>query len=141
MTERSGQTIMIVEDSAEIRESLAWLLRRDGRVVVEAPDGLEALERLRWGLRPALILLDMRMAVMTGWEFRAEQKRSPDFAGIPVVAMTSGQWKPQDLEDFSARIAKPINLDELLTIVNRFCGPPPNAAPAPEAGEPPAVDR
>jgi CheY-like chemotaxis protein len=122
--------ILIVEDDPSIREDLAWLLGRDGREVVAVPDGFEALERLRWGFRPALILLDMRMTVMTGWEFRAEQKKHPEFAQIPVVAMTSGHWKPGDLDDFTERLTKPLNMDDLRAVIDRYCGPP---------AEPPAV--
>jgi CheY-like chemotaxis protein len=82
---------------------------------------LAALEKLRWGMRPCLILLDLRMDVMTGWEFRAEQKKDPALADIPVVAMTTGRWKPDDLKDFTEHIDKPVNVEVLLVIVARYC--------------------
>ena len=69
-------------------------------------NGLQALEQLRWGIKPCLILLDLRMTVMTGWEFRAQQKQDPALAAIPVIAMTTGRWKPEDLEDFAERLEK-----------------------------------
>jgi len=82
---------------------------------------MAALEKLRWGMRPCLILLDLRMGVMTGWEFRAEQKKDSALADIPVVAMTTGRWKADDLKDFVEHIQKPIDLEALRVIVSRFC--------------------
>jgi CheY-like chemotaxis protein len=116
-----AKQILIVEDDESIRESLAEMLTQDGYHVVTAGDGRAALEQLRWGLRPCLILLDLRMAVMTGWEFRVEQKRDPAIADIPVVAMTTGRWKPDDLTAFSEQLAKPIDMPALRAVVIRYC--------------------
>ena len=113
--------ILVVEDDTAIRESLVEVLRAEGHVVVEAANGMAALEKLRWGMRPCLILLDLRMGVMTGWEFRAEQKKDSALADIPVVAMTTGRWKADDLKDFVEHIQKPIDLEALRVIVSRFC--------------------
>lgn len=115
--------VLIVEDDAGIREELAALLGDEGYDVSTAGDGREALERLRWGLRPCAILLDLRMTVMTGWEFREEQKRDAAIADIPVIAMTTGRWKPDDLKDFSEQIAKPIDLNALRELLDRYCEP------------------
>jgi CheY-like chemotaxis protein len=114
------KTILLVEDDYQIRESLADLLEERGFSVVTCPNGHAALERLRWGLRPRVILLDLRMPVMTGWEFRSEQKKDPALAHIPVVAMTTGRWKPDDLQDFAAHIGKPIDVAALLAVLNRY---------------------
>jgi CheY-like chemotaxis protein len=65
-------TVLVVEDDAAIRQALIDAIRADGYRVETAINGLEALEKLRWGLRPCLIVLDMQMRLMTGWEFRAE---------------------------------------------------------------------
>jgi CheY-like chemotaxis protein len=119
--------ILVVEDDAAIREGLVEVLRAEGHVVVEAANGLAALEKLRWGMRPCLILLDLRMGVMTGWEFRAEQKKNSALADIPVVAMTTGRWKADDLKDFVEHIQKPIDLEALRLIVARYC---PKVAPS-----------
>jgi CheY-like chemotaxis protein len=119
---RSKQ-VLIVEDEASIRDELAAILSGDGYDVVIAADGREALERLHWGLRPAVILLDLRMNVMTGWEFRAEQKKEAAVADIPVIAMTTGRWKPEDLTDFPEHIAKPLDLTRLSDLLDRYCEP------------------
>lgn len=114
------KTILIVEDHVELRDGLVQLLREDGYQVEVAGTGLDALEKLRWGLRPSCVLLDMQMHVMTGWEFRSEQRRDPALATIPVVAMTAGHWKPQDLSDFPDRIDKPIDTGKLRELLRRF---------------------
>jgi CheY-like chemotaxis protein len=124
---KNAPPVLVVEDNESIREDLAMLLTDAGHQVVAVANGLEALEKLRWGLKPCVILLDMRMTVMTGWEFRAEQKLDPEFSTIPVVAMTTGQWKPDDLTDFSDRIEKPIRLDRLWSTLDRYC-PRPSAS-------------
>ena len=123
-------TILIVDDDHEFREALAESVRRDGFEVETAKTGLDALERLRWGLRPSVILLDMQMGKMTGWDFRAEQMRDRALAAIPVIAMTAGAWKQRDLGDYAARIAKPVDLADLRAKLDRY------RLPAGKPGEP-----
>ncbi|MGH7528925.1 MAG: response regulator [Gemmatimonadales bacterium] len=113
--------ILLVEDDEAIRDSLAELLQSDGYAVAAVDNGLAALEKLRWGMRPSLILLDLRMPVMTGWEFRAELQKVPVLADIPVVAMTTGRWKPDDLKQFAEQVEKPLNLEALRAVVSRYC--------------------
>ena len=115
-----ARTILIVDDDQEFREALAESVRRDGFQVEMAKTGLEALDRLRWGLRPCVILLDMQMGKMTGWDFRAEQMRDRTLAAIPVIAMTAGPWKERDLGDYAGRIAKPIDLADLRARLDRY---------------------
>ena len=117
----STEPILVVEDDPDFRDAIVQTIRSAGYRVETAATGLTALDTLRWGLRPCLILLDLQMRGMTGWEFRAEQKRDPALAGIPVVAMTAGYWKKSDLDDFTDRIAKPIDLDQLRAILDRHC--------------------
>jgi CheY-like chemotaxis protein len=119
---RSKQ-VLIVEDDAAIRDELAAILAQEGYEVVTSRDGREALEQLHWGLRPAVILLDLRMKVMTGWEFRAEQKKDSAVADIPVIAMTTGRWKPEDFNVFPEHIAKPIDIPALQEALDRYCEP------------------
>ena len=114
-------TVLVVEDDAAIRQALIDAIRADGYRVETAINGLEALEKLRWGLRPCLIVLDMQMRLMTGWEFRAEQMKDPTLSKIPVVAMTAGRWKDVDLRDFVARIDKPIALADLRNLLRDHC--------------------
>src|SRR5688500_18630867 len=119
----AAKQVLIVEDDAGIRDELAAILGQEGFDVVTARDGRDAIERLHWGLRPAVILLDLRMNVMTGWEFRTEQKKDAAVADIPVIAMTTGRWKPEDLNDFPEHITKPLNLSKLRDLLDRYCEP------------------
>jgi CheY-like chemotaxis protein len=117
----SAPPVLVVEDDAAIRQALIDAIGAEGYRVETATNGLEALEKLRWGLRPCLIVLDMQMRLMTGWEFRSEQRKDPELAKIPVVAMTAGRWKDIDLRDFVARIDKPIALDDLRALLRDHC--------------------
>jgi CheY-like chemotaxis protein len=119
--EQATKTILIVDDDQEFREALVDIVRSEGFAVETATNGMQALDKLRWGLRPCVVLLDMQMAGMTGWDFRAEQSRDPTLAAIPVVAMTAGYWKNRDLGDYAARIAKPIQVPELKATLAKYC--------------------
>jgi len=119
--EKPAKTILIVDDDQEFREALVNIVRSEGFAVETATNGMQALDKLRWGLRPCVVLLDMQMAGMTGWDFRAEQSRDPTLAAIPVVAMTAGYWKNRDLGDYAARIAKPIQVPELKATLAKYC--------------------
>src|SRR6185437_10873013 len=76
--------VLIVEDDADIRELLSSVLVLEGYPVVTAADGAEGLEQLRTA-HPALVLLDLMMPSMDGWEFRRLQMLDPALAGVPTV--------------------------------------------------------
>jgi CheY-like chemotaxis protein len=114
--------ILVVEDDEDVRESLAAILEDAGHVVTTAADGNKALELLRGGLRPRLILLDLMMPVLDGFEFRIEQWRDPGLSTIPVVVITAG-WYPEDKAAAlrpDGYITKPIRVDALLEMISRF---------------------
>jgi Asp-tRNA(Asn)/Glu-tRNA(Gln) amidotransferase A subunit family amidase len=76
----------VVDDNDDLRESLAVVLELLGCEVATAPDGVEALRTLRGASElPCLIVLDLMMPVMNGWEFRAQQLRDPALRGVPVA--------------------------------------------------------
>lgn len=81
--------VMIVEDDDAIRESLAELLANWDLLTLEVKNGEVALQMLRDGCRPALILLDLKMDGLSGWDFRREQMNDPRLNGVPVVIMTA----------------------------------------------------
>jgi CheY-like chemotaxis protein len=115
-------TILLVEDDLDVREALAETLREEGYDVDCANDGVEALDYLRGGGRPGLILLDLMMPRMSGSEFRLAQKKDPLLVRYPVVLLSADgrmREKAATLETAGA-IRKPIDLDELLEVIERF---------------------
>lgn len=120
----STRRILIVEDDRDLREALSEILRDEGYVVAGAVHGLEALQLLRGDFeRPALILLDLTMPVMNGWQFRAHQRRDPDLSGIPVVVLSAGDHLAEQMESLEIQeyVRKPIDLVRLLATIERHC--------------------
>lgn len=115
-------TILVVEDDFEIRECMIELLRDERHAVVTAENGQQALDLLEAGLRPCVILLDLMMPIMDGWEFRRRQRARPDLATIPVVVVTGAgvETRGADLDPFQL-LTKPFDLDRLLETVERIC--------------------
>lgn len=116
-------TVLIADDDADLRESLRLLLELHGHVVDEARNGEEALRRLSSGRRPCVILLDLMMPVMDGWQFRRAQLEDPALARIPVVVISAIPSHMRRAGELDARriFAKPFDYDELLTEVDNLC--------------------
>lgn len=126
MTENASQTggpVLVVDDNPDIVETMAMILEAAGYSVLTANNGRDALTLLRGGARPCVILLDMMMPIMSGFDFRAEQLRDPELASLPVVVLTGDGRVAQKAE--SAHVAsylkKPVELDTLLATVKRHC--------------------
>ena len=81
--------ILVIDDDASIRALLTDFLSDEGYTVETAGNGSEALAVLNSGFRPCLILLDLNMPIMSGWEFCSAQRRRPDLAGLPVALMSA----------------------------------------------------
>jgi len=116
-----GKTILVVEDDAATREALAMILGAEGFAVVGAANGQEALGRLRSDVRPDLILLDLMMPVMDGWQFRREQLKDPALAAIPIVVLSADgnvQQKAASLQT-PEYLQKPVDADNLLEVIRR----------------------
>lgn len=121
----SAQTnILIIEDDLDIRESLVEALASgEGYDVRTAGNGKEGLESLKASeTLPHLILLDLMMPVMDGYQFRAEQKQSPLYGAIPVVVMSADGKAQQKLAQLNcdAFLKKPLDLDELLEMIKKL---------------------
>ncbi len=115
--------ILVVEDDMPTREALALVLGAAGYRVTTAADGLAALEQLRGGDYPALILLDLMMPVMDGWQFRQEQLRDPALQDIPVIVCSASGRAGQRAASLCAIacIDKPVEPVELLGAIRRCC--------------------
>src|SRR5687768_1919238 len=84
-----GKQVLVVEDDPDLRDMMEQLLHLEGFAPLTAPNGREALNLLEAGALVKVILLDLMMPVMDGWEFRRRQRTNPRVAGIPVVVMSA----------------------------------------------------
>lgn len=105
-----------MEDDEDVRAGLAGALEASGAEVIVAADGIDALERLRAGARPAVILLDLRLPRLAGAELLAAIRADPRLEHIPVITMTAGHGSTAD-RDVVANLRKPVDLDDLRQIV------------------------
>ena len=94
----SSGAVLIVDDDNDVRSALAELLEEEGFSVEGAPNGREALALLRGGtVHPAVILLDLMMPGMDGWDFRHEQMRDPKLAAVPVVIVSASGFSRESI--------------------------------------------
>lgn len=116
--------VMIVEDDEDIVDAIRFLLDREGYHVSAAPDGQSALAALAADPLPSVILLDLMMPVMTGYEFREAQLADPRLAAVPVVLMTAdGHIEEKRVRlGVDAALGKPFGIENLLSAVKRFVG-------------------
>jgi CheY-like chemotaxis protein len=123
--EREAPQILVVEDDDDTREALVALLEINGFRAVPAGNGREALDYLNRAPAPDLIILDLWMPVMDGWQFRREQVSNPRFADVPVVVVTA--LSDQTDLDVNEVIIKPVDVNRLLTTVANYCRREPTA--------------
>jgi GAF domain-containing protein/DNA-binding response OmpR family regulator len=102
---RRDRPVLVVDDDAEVRQLLRRMLESEGFAVVEAENGRVALERLR-GESPSLILLDLMMPEMDGFEFVAELRRHEGWRAIPVVVITARDLSRDDRERLNGHVEK-----------------------------------
>jgi CheY-like chemotaxis protein len=122
------KTVLVVEDDADIREGLSALLDAEGYPVMLAGDGREALDVLSHeSTTPGLILLDLMMPRMNGWQFLEAVKDSPEAARIPIVVMSAYRENDHRISDaaLARRVAflrKPVDVKLLLRLIEHYCG-------------------
>ncbi len=117
-------TVLIVEDDAEIRNSLREVLGDEGYAVVIATNGKEALEALRRAVdKPKLIILDVMMPVMDAYQFREAQLKDGSLSEIPTVLLSADAKLPEKAAaaKTSLYLKKPVDLDELFSLVEKYC--------------------
>jgi len=118
MVEPRGGVVMVVDDDEDWRELVVQFLSDAGFDAVGARHGREALARIRAGVEPDLIVLDLEMPVMTGWELRRELLRDPELAGVPVLVASSADPGPLAADPC---LAKPYAGADLLRTVAALC--------------------
>lgn len=126
--------VLIVEDDALIRDSLADVLSDAGYEAITAANGKEGLELLRTAELPCVILLDLMMPVMNGAEFLRELRNSANVAATPVVIVSAWENEAQAVEGAAQGfVKKPVRLDLLLEQLSRHCDPASGASDGGEA--------
>ena len=118
------KSVLLVEDDPEIRKLLRTVLEKHGYAVMEAPHGQAALTLLEHAALPGVILLDLYLPVMDGWELRRAQRGDSRLAALPVVvisAATDSLIEPIDAEQV---LKKPLDTRRLLEIIASYCGAP-----------------
>jgi len=121
-TERRGATrVLVVDDDRDIRELLVELLESERYEVSSACDGQQALRKLlvQW---PDIILLDLMMPNMSGWQFLHVQAEHPRLALIPVVVISAFDVFDRQMDVAAAVHPKPFLVDEVLDTVHRLAG-------------------
>ena len=110
---------MLIEDDADLAHALAEVLTMEGYRIVYACDGMAALAMLNEQELPDLILLDLMMPKMSGWEFREAQLRNARLAKIPVVVLSVTGERSRPI-DAARMVRKPVTLDTLFATVREF---------------------
>jgi CheY-like chemotaxis protein len=111
--------LLVVDDDDDVRSVLVDVLSAEGYEVVAARDGSEAL-RLAASSHPALIILDLMMPVMSGWEFLTHRRADPELAEIPVLAMSASHAITLHVDGF---LSKPMELSALFAAVRELVSP------------------
>jgi CheY-like chemotaxis protein len=120
--------ILVVDDDPDILEALSEILEAEGFEIRRARNGKEALERLEPD-PPQLILLDLMMPVMDGWEFAQRLRQRGTLSNIPIIVLSADRNVGSKAQDIGAvgYLAKPFELNELLEMVHRALnGPKPS---------------
>ena len=123
----SQPTILIVEDDADTRDMIGRFLELEGYAVETAANGRQALDRLDAGAHACVILLDLMIPVMDGWEFRRIQVSHSTLSKIPVIVFSAAGRDRMSQIDANDYLSKPVDLDELLDRISRYCRPLPSA--------------
>jgi two-component system response regulator MprA len=123
----SGRSVLLIDDDVDIVATVRMILQRDGWDVTAAGDGAEGLAVLRGGLRPNVILLDLMMPGVNGWEFCDAVRADPELQGVPVVVVSGAG----DVDEKAAAVGavghlrKPFELSALREVVRIYGAPRP----------------
>ena len=113
--------VLVVEDEPYLCDLITDVLEAEGHTTRKASNGLDALELVA-ERKPQLVLLDLMMPVMDGWEFMSELRANPAWRGVPVVIITAvyDVAKTQAITDARAVITKPFDIEQLSDVVRRY---------------------
>lgn len=115
---------MLVDDDVDVRTAAGDLLESEGLTVVAAGDGREALDLLQAGLRPSVIVLDLTMPRMDGWDFRHAQRGDRDLKDIPVIVATAAGFSSETIRRQFGDVhflRKPLDAATFLKVIADCC--------------------
>ena len=117
------RTILVVEDDADLRDAILDVLESAGFDVLTAGDGQEAFRILGNLREPALVLLDLKMPVMDGFEFRRQLLETPGVSEVPMVVLSGNSRSPQQARTLASHgsLDKPFREEDLLRVVAQYC--------------------
>jgi CheY-like chemotaxis protein len=112
-------TVLVIEDEEDLREMMRDALELDGYAVATARDGEQALEELSHIEYPCVVILDLLMPGMNGWDFFAAIRQRPELASIPIVVHSSAANRAP--AGATRVLQKPLELERLLSVVQEYC--------------------
>jgi len=115
--------VLVIEDHEDVREGIRVSLGMEGFTVEVAANGREALQKLYAGVHPCLIIMDLMMPVMNGFEFRQAQLAAAQFRNIPLIAY-SGVTDPRETAQqlrADAYLHKPSDVEQLTALARQLC--------------------
>ena len=125
-----GETVLVVDDDDALRGALRDALSEEGFRVGCVENGRQAIDVLKAGARPSVILLDLHTPEMDGLEFRRRQATDPAIAAIPVIVLTADLEKEDEARALgvSFYLKKPVPVPQLIDVVAHFAGQPAGGA-------------
>ena len=116
--------VLVIDDDVELRSVLAAYLSAHGYIVKTGSNGADALAELGQSNKFRLIILDLAMPVLSGYEFLQRREADPVLRKIPVIVLTAEPEQHPLIVSWCLRLAKPTSASTLLQCVVRWCGPP-----------------
>jgi CheY-like chemotaxis protein len=118
----NGCRVMVVDDDPDNRELVLELLEQEGFVASSAENGADAVAQLEKGLDPDLILTDLLMPVMSGWDLCETLKRTATWQSIPVIVLCGMPAEQRGQLQVDGAFEKPTDTVQLLSRIRELCG-------------------
>ncbi|HTA89896.1 MAG TPA: response regulator [Polyangiaceae bacterium] len=119
MTVSKPHTVLIVEDEEDLREMMREALEMKGYRVVTAEEGQEALAKIDSIDQLCLVLLDLLMPGMNGWDFFTKMRERPELASVPVIVHSSASGRAP--AGVTRALQKPVLFEQLISVVSEYC--------------------